>query len=123
MPSFHPQFPRLEIDQLERPLGPLPVEVVRPLERFFEAQILCKRFLFNSPRRSLVEGYRCLAFTYPMALWLLRWLTAERTIDVDDMVNIVVALERGLSLGAIRPAASYLAESGELERTIAWYGR
>jgi hypothetical protein len=39
------------------------------------------------------------------------------------MVTVVVALERGLALPALRSATVYLAESGELERMIAWYGR
>lgn len=122
-PSNHPRFPRIEVEVLERPLGPLPAEVLRPLERFFEAQALSGRFLLYSPRRSLVEGYRCLAFTYPMALWLLRWLTVGRSITIDDMASIVVALERGLALPALNSATRYLAESDELARTIAWYGR
>jgi lysine-N-methylase len=123
VPAIHPRFPRAEIDELERPLGPLPAEVLLPLERFFEAHALSKRFVINSPRRSLVEGYRCLAFTYPMALWLLRWLTAGRSLTDDDTVTIVVALERGLALPALTPATGYLVDSGELERMIAWYGR
>jgi hypothetical protein len=32
-------------------------------------------------------------------------------------------LERGIALPALNRATRYLAESGELERLIAWYGR
>jgi hypothetical protein len=39
------------------------------------------------------------------------------------MVQIVVAMERGLALPALNRAAGYLAESGQLERMIVWYGR
>jgi hypothetical protein len=58
-----------------------------------------------------------------MSLWMLRWLTDGREPVAEDMVQIVVALERGIVLPALNRAALYLAESGELERLIAWYGR
>lgn len=58
-----------------------------------------------------------------MALWMLRWLAVERDPTAEDMVQIVVALERGYALPALNSAAGYLAESSELERLIAWYGR
>ena len=57
--------------------------------------------MINSPHGSLVESYRCLAFGFPMALWMLRWLAVEREPTPDDMVQIVVALERGLALPAL----------------------
>jgi hypothetical protein len=39
------------------------------------------------------------------------------------MVQIVVALERGIVLPALNQATRYLAQSGDLERLIAWYAR
>ena len=122
-PQLHPSFPSLKIDQLERPLGPLASEVLEPLDRFFECHALSKRFALSPPHYSLVEKFRCLAFTFPMALWMLRWIAAEREATADDMVQIVVALERGFVLPALNSAAGYLADSGEFERTIAWYSR
>jgi hypothetical protein len=64
-----------------------------------------------------------LAFTYPAALWMLRWLAGDRAATAADMVEIVVALERGYVLPALGSAAGMLARSGELERMVAWYGR
>jgi len=54
---------------------------------------------------------------------MLRWLAVGRESVPDDMVQIVVALERGLALPALNGAVRYLAESGELERLAAWYAR
>ena len=45
-------------------------------------------------------------------------------MSVDaNMVQIVVAVERGLALPALVRASGFLAVSGELERLIAWYAR
>jgi hypothetical protein len=121
-PELHPRFPAVEVERLERSLGPLPGEVLRPLERFYEAHAVSKRYLLATPG-TVVASVRRLAFTFPTALWMLRWLAAEREPVPDDMVQIVVALERGFVLPALNRAAGYLAESGQLERLVVWYGR
>jgi lysine-N-methylase len=122
-PELHPQFRSIELDRLERPLGPLTAEVLHPLDRFFESHAISKRYALSQPTKSLVESARRLAFAFPMSLWMLRWRAADREPVADDMVQIVVALERGLELPALSRAAGYLAESGQLERLISWYGR
>lgn len=122
-PELHPLFPSIAIEKLERPLGPLTAEVLRPLNRFFESHAASKRYALAQPTRPLVENFRRLAFAFPISLWMLRWRAADREPAAHDMVQIVVALERGLELSALSRATSYLAESGELERLIAWYGR
>lgn len=122
-PELHPRFPSVEVDRLERALGPLAADVLHPLKRFYESHAASKRYSLSQPKSSVVESVRRLVFTFPMALWMLRWLSAEREPVVDDMVQIVVALERGYVLPALNRAAGYLAESGELERLVVWYGR
>jgi lysine-N-methylase len=123
LPEIHPRFPAVRLDQLERPLGPLADGVLHPLDRFYESQALSKRYALSQPGVSLVGRFRVLAFTLPMALWMLRWLAVDRHPTADDLAQIVVALERGHVLPALNSAARYLAESAELERLIAWYGR
>ena len=123
LPEMHPRFPDIILDRLERPLGPLGGDVLQPLERFYEAHARSKRYALGAPGGSLVDSARRLAFAFPMSLWMLRWLAGDRVPVADDMVQIVVALERGIVLPALNRAARYLAESGELERLIAWYGR
>ena len=110
-------------DRLERPLGPLSAELLRPLERFYVAHATSKRYALGQPSGSLVDSAGRLAFTFPMALWMLRWLAHDREPTVEDMVQIVVALERGMVLPALNGATRYLSESGQLERLIAWHGR
>jgi hypothetical protein len=50
-------------------------------------------------------------------------MAADRAPTADDMVNIVVALERGYVMPAAATAAGFMASTGQLERLIAWYGR
>jgi lysine-N-methylase len=123
LPQIHPRFPSTNSEQLERPLGPLADEVLLPLTRFYETNAVSKRYLLTQPTFSLVASVRRLAFTFPMALWMLRWLSADREPTADDMVQIVVALERGSAMPALSRAANFLAESGQLDCLIAWYGR
>ena len=102
-PELHPQFRSIELDRLERPLGPLTAEVLHPLDRFFESHAISKRYALAQPTKSLVASARRLAFAFPMSLWMLRWLAADREPVADDMVQIVVALERGLELPCAKP--------------------
>src|SRR5262249_11550148 len=101
----------------------LPAGMLQPLERFFVAHAVSKRYAIGQPRRSLVDSFWRLAFAFPMSMWMLRWLSAGRDPMADDMVQIVVAIERGIALPALNRAARYLAETGQLERLLAWYGR
>jgi lysine-N-methylase len=123
LPELHPRFPATAAEQLERPLGPLSGDILQPLDRFFASHAMSKRYALTARSGSLVDSARRLAFTVPMSLWMLRWLAAGREPVADDMVQIVAALERGLVLPALNGATRYLAQSGQLERLIAWYGR
>lgn len=123
LPDLHPLFPAIALDHLERPLGPIATDVLRPLDRFYAAHAVSKRYALTPPGGSLADSVRRLAFAFPMSLWMLRWMADDRAPTADDMVQIVVALERGLVLPALNRSSRFLAESGELERLIAWYGR
>ena len=123
LPAVHPRFPAIKLDELERPLGALRGDVLSPLDRLFETHAASKRYALALPRNSLIDNVRRLTLAFPMALWMLRWLAAGRESEADDMVQIVVAVERGLALPALARASSFLGGSGELERLIAWYAR
>ena len=123
LPELHPRFPAIQLDQLESPLGPLSENVLKPLTRFYESHAVSKRYALANSSRSVVVSFRQLAFTFPMALWMLRWLAVERQPEREDMIPIVVAIERGIALRGLSRAAGYLAETGQLDRLIAWYSR
>lgn len=121
--NLHPRFTAVAAEQLERPLGPLASNVQLPLERFITAHAVSRRYALSQPTWSLVDSARRLAFTFPMAMWLLRWLAGDREPTADDMVEIVVAIERGMAMAGLDRAVRWLAECGELERLVAWYAR
>jgi lysine-N-methylase len=123
VPAIHPQFPTAKFKSLEEPLGPLSPDVAHPLNRYFETHAASKQYAAVGTRRPLVESFRALAFKYPIALWLLRLASSGREPAKDDIVNIVVALERGHGLTALGRAAMAMAGKRELERLIAWYAR
>ena len=124
VPAIHPEFPPTTFDALERPLGPLPADVTRPLERFFETHTASQQYaVVGAGGRSLVDNFRALALSFPLAMWILRLAIGERPPTKSDMVNIVVALERGRGMPAISRSATVMARAHDLERLIAWYGR
>lgn len=95
-PSMSPAFSRVAFDDLEQPLGQIDSSIDRPLARLIETQ--SASYLYAMADRqgwSVVDSLRNLAILFPMGLWLLRWASHGRAPLVEDMVNIVVALDRG----------------------------
>ena len=98
LPAMHPCFPPTTFEALERPLGPLDAAVLRPLTALFEATAASK--YYATPGRagwSLVESFRGLALGYPLALWLLRLSCGGRMPQIEDMIDVVGAIDRGRS--------------------------
>ncbi len=121
--NLHPRFTAVAAEKLELPLGRLAGNVQLPLERFITAHAVSRRYALSQPTSSLVDNVRRLAVTFPMAMWLLRWLAVDREPTAEDMVEIVVAIERGMAMAGLDRAVRWLAECGELERLAAWYAR
>jgi hypothetical protein len=122
VPAIHPDFPPAAFADLERPLGALPADIARPLDRFLETHAASKQYAVVGAG-SLIANFRALALSFPLALWLLRWAAGDRPPTKDDMINIVVALERGRGMPAIARSAVAMAQSQQLQRLIAWYAR
>ncbi len=124
VPAIHPDFPPAAFANLERPLGALPADVARPLNRFLEAHAASKQYaVVGAGGGSLIANFRALALSFPLALWLLRWAVGDRPPTKDDMIHIVVALERGRGMPAIARSAMAMAQARQLPRLIAWYAR
>ncbi len=128
-PDIDQVYPRVPLPDLEKPTGPLPPEVYLPLSRFLESN--AESYLYAiADRRGwpLIESLRGLALRFPVGLWLLKWIAAGRQPTVEDMANVVVALDRsqgyGLHTGARqRGRLNLLATNEELERLVIWYAR
>ena len=122
-------FPAASFDELEAPAGAMPPEIYRPLARFIETTSASFVYALADRRSwSVVESIRGLALLFPTALWLLKWLAHDRKPHTDDMLNIVVALDRSqgyapLSGSLHRWRLTTLAAGGELERLVVWYAR
>jgi len=123
VPAIHPEFPRTTFERLERPLGPLSADVTLPLHRFFETHLNSNAYALVGHRRSLVTSYRALVLAYPLALWLLRLAVGDREPLETDVIDMVVALERGQGTAALARCASTMSSTQQLERLVAWYAR
>ena len=123
VPAIHPEFPITTFAHLERPLGPLSTAVTLPLNRFFETHVTSQAYAVVGHRRSLVTSYRALVLAYPMALWLLRLAVGEREPSATDVIDMVVALERGQGTAALARCANTMSSTQQLERLVAWYAR
>ena len=73
------------------------------------------------------ESIRGLVSLFPVGLWLLRWVSHGRNPTSEDMIQIVVALDRGQGFasltGPLHRMRLQMLASGELERLVVWYAR
>ena len=129
LPPLEEQWPGASLEALDRALGPLSLEVLRPLEKYFTAAACCRAYsLLTRPGWTLVEAIRALVMEYPVGMWLVRFSAPDQPPTVQDVIEAVVALDRGerlaaLAGGAHRQRIGLLARLGEIPRLIAWYGR
>ena len=129
MPKIEPAFPLAEFADLEHPLGQLAPEIDYPLARLIEASSASYIYALADRRGwSVVESIKGLVATFPIGLWLLRWAAHGRNPTADDMIQIVVALDRGQGYAPLtgkfqRLRLQLLSSQGELERLIVWYAR
>jgi lysine-N-methylase len=129
MPKLSEHLPQIAFSQLDEPLGILEPEIYRPFARYLET--LGASFQYALARRagwSIVESFQSLALTYPLGLWMLRWATAGRQPTVQDVADIIVALDRGQGYIPLcgfrqRTRLNMLANSGDLARMVIWYAR
>ncbi|MCC6126921.1 MAG: YkgJ family cysteine cluster protein [Pirellulales bacterium] len=129
VPCFRMNFPPATFAELERPLGPLPDEVLQPLTRYFERATVSLRYaMFKGGRWSLTEGFQALALGFPVALWMLRFACGPRAPEAQDAVNVVMMLDRGETNASFvglqhRWRTNSLMDDHQLSRLTAWYAR
>jgi len=127
MPDYGDAFPNSTFEALEQPIGIKPAEVYQPLSRLLETT--SESFLYALANRNgwtVTDSIRGLALLFPMGLWLLRWQASNHEPTVEDMLNIVVALDRSQGYQPLcsrqqRMKLSMLGFNGELERLVVWY--
>lgn len=127
MPDYGDAFPNSTFEALEQPIGIKPAEVYQPLSRLIETT--SESFLYALANRNgwtVTDSIRGLALLFPMGMWLLRWHASSHEPTVEDMLNIVVALDRSQGYQPLcgrqqRMKLSMLGFNGELERLVVWY--
>jgi lysine-N-methylase len=129
VPCFRMNFPPATFADLERPLGALPSDVLLPLTRYFERAVVSLRYvMFKGGRWSITEGFQALALGFPVALWMLRFACGPRTPEVQDVINVVMMLDRGETNASMvgaqhRWRTNSLSNDQQLSRLTAWYAR
>jgi hypothetical protein len=129
VPRIHPDVPETTFEALERPLGHLPEPVLRPITAYFEASAASGQYAVLGRRGwSIVESFRALAVSHPVALWMLRLVSIGRPPEQEDTVGVVAAIDRGQGYARLagrghRSRMANLAGLGELARLVAWYAR
>ncbi len=129
VPRLHPDLPETTFEDLQRPLGHLPQDVLRPLDAYFEAAAASKHYALLGRRGwSIVESFRGLALGFSVALWTLRLVCGQRTPEVEDVIDVVGVIDRGQGYAPLagrrhRRRIARLAAVGEPARLIAWYAR
>lgn len=126
-PSIDRIFPNVTFEDLEKPLGIKPPEIYQPLTRYIETT--SESYLYAIADRrdwSVIESIRGLALLFPVGLWLLRWRALENEPTVQDMLHIVVALDRSQGYAPLTGAfyrfrLSTLSTHSELQRLVVWY--
>jgi lysine-N-methylase len=127
-PPLVPDFLRRDFADLERPLGALDLEMIRPLDDYFQTLTASLRYCTLAYRGwSVVEGVRALALQYPIALWAWRWACGSE-LSSEKLIPIIGCLDRAHTVSALtgwrhRRRCDVLAVNGQLQRLVAWYAR
>ncbi len=122
-------FPATTFSALERPMGEIPEDVMRPLNRFYEKCTAAKQYLLlGDTSWTLVDGFRTMAVSHAAAMWLLRLTCGNRKPALEDVIKVLRTIDRGLGCDFLlgrrhRRRVAFLNRLGELTRLLAWYVR
>ena len=128
-PRMHPDLPIATFESLERPLGHLAEDIQRPLNRYYETNVAARQFAVASrPAWAIVESFRALVLSYPVALWILRLCCPDHPPTRQDAIDMVTLIDRGqgyqpLTGGQHQHRVAALARLEQLERLVVWYAR
>ena len=118
---------------LERPLGSLPEQVDEMLTRYLRVKVqglhFCGAAYYREP---MIRGFQSLALVIPVVLWLARWLASSNGRDAVSTADVVQAItiadhhhgySPALGMWTFRNRVRTLAQMGQIERLVRWYGR
>jgi lysine-N-methylase len=122
-------FPATTFSALERPMGEVTEDVMRPLNRFYEKDTAAKQYLLlGDTSWTLVDGFRTMAVSHAAAMWLLRLTCGNRKPGLEDVFKVLRTIDRGMGCDCLlgrrhRRRVAFLNRLGELTRLLAWYAR
>ncbi len=128
LPQLVAGFQAGDYQALEAPLGALKLELLSPLDGYFETLIASWRYAALGYRGwSLVDGFRAAALSFAVALWLFRW-ACSGDLRRDEMIAIISCLDRSQAYAPLtgrrhRRRVATLAQDGQLQRLVVWYAR
>jgi lysine-N-methylase len=120
-------FPAATFEVLERPLGEVAEELMRPLVRFYEKAAAAKQYLLlGDASWTLVDCFRAMAASHAAALWLLRLACGNRKPVLDDVLKALCTIDRGLGWDWLlgrrhRRRLAFLNRLGALSGLLAWH--
>jgi lysine-N-methylase len=127
VPRVNEFLPEISFEELERPAG-MPLEMDETLERYYVVKLNSLQFCgppnFDLP---LLAGLESLVLTLPMILWLRRAFADLAPVNaVEQSIQLVDDHFGGdamLGFPHIQFLLRTMAQSGELEKLVAWYSR
>jgi lysine-N-methylase len=133
IPRLQSLFGAVDFSAVEQPLGGPPPDAARMLERYYRIKITGLQFFGRAFYRvPLVEGFYGLMLTYPVIMWIARWLarTAGRDrVGADDVAAALTVVDHQWGFSAVfgfgyaRRRVLLLARQKQIERLIARYSR
>jgi len=129
VPRVLPDQPPATFEALEEPLGTIDIEVLRPITAFYARAAASRHYAMLTTRSwPVLDSFRALAATYPVAMWTLRLVCGGQRPTVQRAVDVVAMIDRGqryaaLAGGRHRARVRRLAQMGQLQRLAAWYAR
>jgi lysine-N-methylase len=127
--TMSPPFADVPLNLLDKPLGQIDPAIDRLLSRHLETLASSYLYAFADRQRwSLLESIVGLCSLFPVGLWLLRWIAHGRQPTCEDMVSVIVALDRGQGFTALSSRLqawrlNVMAANGDLQRLAISYAQ
>jgi lysine-N-methylase len=131
IPRLQPIFGAVPFDVVEQSFGSLPDEAAAILERYYRIKLSGLQFFggafYHTP---VIEGFYNLALTFPVILWIARWLAASvnrDAIETGDVTTALTVVDHQWGFAAAfgfaysRWRARILASQGQIEPLVRRY--
>lgn len=128
VPIFNLPFSPSTFELQERALEHLDQTILKPLNAYFETAVVSWRYAMMKPGWSMLESFWALALSYSVGMWTLRLASSNREPNLDDVIRVVMMLDRGQTHAQLtglrhRLRIRALSHNNQLSRLAIWYAR